>query len=52
MALPGMISLGGGLPNPSMFPFTKMEVQLVDGSSLTLDGKLLGDALQYSNSVR
>jgi kynurenine/2-aminoadipate aminotransferase len=52
MALPGMISLGGGLPNPSMFPFTMMNVTLADGSTISLAGQLLSDALQYSNSVR
>eukprot|EP01122_Echinamoeba_exundans_P016800 TRINITY_DN8636_c0_g1_i1.p1 TRINITY_DN8636_c0_g1~~TRINITY_DN8636_c0_g1_i1.p1 ORF type:complete len:460 (+),score=105.71 TRINITY_DN8636_c0_g1_i1:76-1380(+) len=50
MALPGMISLGGGLPNPSMFPFVKMEVGLRSGETVELSGKLLNDALQYSAS--
>jgi hypothetical protein len=52
MALPGMISLGGGLPNPSMFPFVKMEVGLKSGETVEISGKLLNDALQYSASVR
>ena len=50
--LPGMISLGGGLPNPSMFPFVKMEVGLKSGETVEISGKLLNDALQYSASVR
>lgn len=52
MALPGMISLGGGLPNPSMFPFVKLDVGLRSGETVEISGKLLNDALQYSTSVR
>ncbi len=33
---PGMISLGGGLPNPAMFPFKEMEFTLTSGQKLSL----------------
>ncbi|KYQ91478.1 hypothetical protein DLAC_08445 [Tieghemostelium lacteum] len=44
---PGMISLGGGLPNPSTFPFKSIKVELKDSSSLTIEGQDLELALQY-----
>jgi kynurenine/2-aminoadipate aminotransferase len=47
MAIPGMISLGGGLPNPSTFPFQSLSITLSDGSTLPLDGAALKEALQY-----
>ncbi|KAF2072486.1 hypothetical protein CYY_006195 [Polysphondylium violaceum] len=48
--LPGMISLGGGLPNNSTFPFKSLTVELKDGTSLELKGSDLDEALQYSAS--
>lgn len=49
VALPGMISLGGGMPNPSTFPFTRITAELADGSgSIELTGPTLQAALQYS----
>src|SRR4051794_31940729 len=36
LQLPGMISLGGGLPNPALFPFKQLSFALADGTSLTL----------------
>ena len=33
--IPGMVSLHGGLPNASIFPFKAMKVQLEDGTSLS-----------------
>eukprot|EP00004_Rigifila_ramosa_P022833 TRINITY_DN6322_c0_g1_i1.p1 TRINITY_DN6322_c0_g1~~TRINITY_DN6322_c0_g1_i1.p1 ORF type:complete len:422 (+),score=92.16 TRINITY_DN6322_c0_g1_i1:3-1268(+) len=50
LQIPGMISLGGGMPNPSTFPFKTLETTLKDGTSLKLEGSDLGDALQYSAS--
>ena len=49
-----MISLGGGLPNPSLFPLKELSftVQRVGGDPVAhkMDGALLSQALQYSNS--
>jgi hypothetical protein len=36
ISLPGMISLGGGMPNPSTFPFASIDVKLKSGESLAL----------------
>jgi len=47
LKLPGMISLGGGMPNPSTFPFSKVSVELVDGRSYALEGDRLAEGLQY-----
>ncbi|KAN0029875.1 hypothetical protein ACTA71_008012 [Dictyostelium dimigraforme] len=46
--LPGMISLGGGLPNASTFPFKSIEIELKDGSKLEIQGSDLEEAFQYS----
>jgi kynurenine/2-aminoadipate aminotransferase len=48
LKLPGMISLGGGMPNPGTFPFTKISVELQGGGSFFVDGENLLEALQYS----
>jgi kynurenine/2-aminoadipate aminotransferase len=48
---PGMISLGGGLPNPAMFPFDSMSVTLTNGQRIDLEKKALADGLQYSPTV-
>ena len=50
VSLPGMISLGGGMPNPATFPFAKVTIELKgEGSeSIELSGKTLEAALQYS----
>jgi len=37
ISTPGFISLGGGLPNDSVFPFERMTVELTDGSTLFLE---------------
>jgi len=42
------ISLGGGLPNPSMFPITGAKFTLSDGSEMVLDDESMTDAFQYS----
>lgn len=48
MAQPGMISLGGGLPNPESFPFVDVSVRLRDGTKLDLDENEARAAFQYS----
>ena len=50
VALPGMISLGGGMPNPATFPFASITAELKDGSGarIELSGAQLDAALQYS----
>lgn len=49
VASPGMISLGGGMPNPSTFPFLRLRAEL-SGSDTTIElsGERLLSALQYS----
>ena len=51
VAQPGMISLGGGMPNPSTFPFTKITASLRDGSEIELSGARLEASLQYSPTL-
>lgn len=46
--LPGMISLGTGLPNPECFPFTSLSFSLSSGEMVTLTQDELKAALQYS----
>lgn len=46
----GMISLGGGYPNPSTFPFQKLEVELGE-RRYVLEGKELEKACQYGPSA-
>jgi len=48
VSLPGMISLGGGMPNAALFPFKKMSLTLDDGTVLESSGAELNAALQYS----
>lgn len=48
MALPGMISLGGGMPNSALFPFRSLSFALDDGTKLELTQEELNEALQYS----
>ncbi|MBN1423071.1 PLP-dependent aminotransferase family protein [Candidatus Fermentibacteria bacterium] len=47
LSLPGMISLGGGYPNPSTFAFDKVEVTFRSGRSVTLTGDRMARASQY-----
>ncbi len=49
---PGMISLGGGMPNPSTFPFEAIQVTLSDPQKTTfaLKNKELEQVLQYSGT--
>jgi len=48
VALPGMISLGGGNPNPSLFPFKGLSLDLADGNTISFTQQELSTALQYS----
>lgn len=48
MSLPGMISLGGGLPNPALFPFKGITMTLSDTTKLDFTPAELNEALQYS----
>ena len=50
---PGMVSLGGGLPNSALFPFTSLKVGISDPhngdeTELHLSNEEIGAALQYS----
>ena len=49
LSVPGMISLGGGLPNPATFPFSGLQVTTKDGTTLDLT-EALPSALQYSGT--
>ena len=46
-----MLSLGGGMPNPSLFPFTSLAFATSDGMQLALTPAELHDALQYTNTT-
>ena len=46
--LPGMISFGGGNPNPETFPFESLSIQLKSGQSLNVSCNDMQNALQYS----
>jgi len=50
MKLPGMISLGGGYPNPETFVFARIEVGFKQGTKVVLEGKELIGASQYGPS--
>jgi DNA-binding transcriptional MocR family regulator len=45
---PGMMSLGGGNPNPELFPINKLSFETTDGLSLQLTPSELQESLQYS----
>ncbi|KAG2466261.1 AADAT protein, partial [Polypterus senegalus] len=47
---PSLISLAGGAPNPSTFPFQTATITLKDGGSVVFDQKTMNRALQYSAS--
>lgn len=50
MKLPGMISLGGGYPNPETFVFERFDVTFTDGTKIALEGEALTGASQYGPS--
>lgn len=45
---PGLLSLGGGMPNPTLFPFVALSFATSDGLALSLTPQELNEALQYS----
>uniref|UniRef100_A0A673BSW1 Kynurenine/alpha-aminoadipate aminotransferase, mitochondrial n=1 Tax=Sphaeramia orbicularis TaxID=375764 RepID=A0A673BSW1_9TELE len=47
---PSLISLAGGAPNPSTFPFLSANIQLKNGQTVGFDETLMKRALQYSAS--
>ncbi|RUP51648.1 hypothetical protein BC936DRAFT_146781 [Jimgerdemannia flammicorona] len=47
LGIPGMITLGAGNPNPTTFPYESFQLTLKNGEKLSIEGKLLEDALQY-----
>ena len=49
--VPLKISLGGGMPNPTMFPFDSMTVKLKDGTVLDIPSEEMAKGLQYSGTV-
>lgn len=51
LSIPGMISLGAGLPNPSQFPYESMTMKLKDGHELFLNEAETAQALQYSATI-
>ena len=46
--MPGMISLGGGNPHPSTFPFAEMTLQLKNNTTIHISEQEMTAALQYS----
>lgn len=44
---PGMISLGGGYPNPATFAFERIEVAFASGEKACIDGSAMTSACQY-----
>ena len=48
---PRQISLGGGLPNPNLFPVRGVTFELDDGTMIALEPELVKEALQYSATV-
>jgi len=46
-APPEMIPLSGGMPNPEMFPFKELKLEVTGGHPIVLEGKALQAALQY-----
>ncbi len=50
LSIDGMISLGGGYPNPDTFAFDGVEVRFRGGATATLDGSELVRASQYGPS--
>jgi 2-aminoadipate transaminase len=50
LKIEGMISLGGGYPNPDTFVFDRLDVRFKGGTSATLEGRELITASQYGPS--
>ncbi|MCU0610374.1 MAG: PLP-dependent aminotransferase family protein [Candidatus Eisenbacteria bacterium] len=47
LSLPGMISLGGGYPNPETFAFLRMDVTFRSGREIAITGARMARAAQY-----
>jgi len=47
LKIEGMISLGGGYPNPETFVFDKLQIQFKDGNKIEVSGAELTSASQY-----
>lgn len=47
MRQPGMISLGGGYPNPTTFAFEAMDISFASGRRARIDGPAMISACQY-----
>ncbi len=50
LKIDGMISLGGGYPNPDTFVFDKVNIQFKGGQEIEIDGEELTTASQYGPS--
>lgn len=50
LSIPGMISFGGGYPNPETFPFTGMELSFQGGETVRIEGAQVRPMLQYGPS--
>eukprot|EP01083_Nonionella_stella_P171218 584395_1 len=48
LQIPGMISLGGGMPSSDLFPFKKIRFSLQNGETVELSEKDVNESLQYS----
>ena len=50
LKIEGLISLGGGYPNPDTFVFDRLKIQFKDGNEIEVTGKELTAASQYGPS--
>jgi 2-aminoadipate transaminase len=50
LTIDGMISLGGGYPNPDTFVFDRIDIGFKDGANSSLEGSELAVASQYGPS--
>ena len=50
MKIDGMISLGGGYPNPDTFVFDRVKINFKGGQEIEIDGEELTSASQYGPS--
>ncbi len=46
LSVPGMISFGGGYPNPTTFPFSGMDLHFHGGKQISISGAEMNPALQ------
>lgn len=51
MSIPGMISFGGGLPNPETFPIDSISIKFKDGSTVNVPSQKMAAGLQYSETI-